>query len=471
MRNFRYRFDPLMRLKDYNIQCVEDEIASIEQTIQQLLKEIEDGRQAVHNLRRRLMEEVDDQHLIQAKRELDLFTQFTNREERRRFDEIAQCQNNKSLKQEQLIQLYQEKKVLERLKERRRQEWETEMRKEEGAAMDEIGTQKYIRRKEFGGVLLYFIVPLALLAGIAAMGYYMGVIDQSILHRIPLFNMPPQNTASTIQSATDAPQEEYITLEQLIGDPNTPMPVLLQNFAEQLEQTRKKHDQLEEWERRLEEKQAILDQQQSLLADLTRQASDYLQAYLSIKQQLEQSQKSELSQYEEDIASTLSSAKGKEIAQIMMNLYNPPDLMMEERRLNLEAQTLQNEEIQLRQQEQSMLQQNETAGVDEITVQDIQDKIQRNRERWEKNQDELAAVQEKIRDSQLLLLKILHRFQSRGRKDLFVALGKSNPDTAAQIIADFATTTSLELNKAGPTPTPLPSLGQIEDGTAPPDAE
>ncbi|MBN2327503.1 MAG: hypothetical protein JXR73_10150 [Candidatus Omnitrophica bacterium] len=471
MRNFQYRFDPVMRLKDYNIQRVEEEIAAIEQNIQRLLREIEEGRQAVHNLRRRLMEEVDDQNLIQAESELDLFTQFTNREESRRYDEIAQHKNDKSLKQEELIQLYQEKKVLERLKERRRQEWETEMRKEEGAIMDEIGTQKFIRRKEFGGVLLYLIVPLALIAGIAAIGYYTGVIDQSMLRKIPLFNPSPRSATAVIQSATDVPQEEFITLEQLIGDPDTPMPVLLQNFAEQLEQTRKKQEQLEEWERRLEDKQAILDQQQSLLADLTKQASDYLQAYLDIKQQLEQSQKSELSQYEEDIATTLSSAKGKEIAQIMINLYNPPDQMLEERRLNLEGQTLQNEEIQLRQQEQSLLQQQQTGAVDEIALQDIQEKIRLNRERLEKNQDDLAAVQEKIRDSQLLLLKILHRFQSRGRKELFVALGKSNPDAAAQIIADFATTTTLELNKAAPTPTPLPSLGQIEDGTAPPGAE
>ena len=155
MRNFRFRLDPVVRLKEYHIERTEEEIARIEGEIQRLLREIEEARAAVQDMRRRILEEVDDQHFIQAERELDLFSQFTTREEHRRFGEIAQWNREKDQRQQELVKLYQDKKVLERLKERRRTEWETEMRREEGAIMDEIGTQKYIRRqREFGGVIL-----------------------------------------------------------------------------------------------------------------------------------------------------------------------------------------------------------------------------------------------------------------------------------------------------------------------------
>jgi len=468
MRNFRFRLDPVVRLKEYHIERTEEEIARIEGEIQRLLREIEEARAAVQDMRRRILEEVDDQHFIQAERELDLFSQFTTREEHRRFGEIAQWNREKDQRQQELVKLYQDKKVLERLKERRRTEWETEMRREEGAIMDEIGTQKYIRRqREFGGVILYLLVPIALVAAVAAVGIATGVIDQDMLNKLPFFGKSPKSATATIQSPTAALEEEFITLERLIGDPQTPMPILLKNFADRLEQLRQKEQRLKEWESQLQGKQVLFEQQQNMLAQLTRQASDYLGAYQDMKRQIEQSTKSELSKYEDELSTTLSSAKGKEIAQIMINLYEPTADRAEERRLLAEEQTLRNEETQLRLQEQQAMSAPEP---DEIVLAGIGENLRLNQEKYSKNQGDLKRIQEKIRESQLLLLRILHRFQPRGRKDLFVALGKSNPDTASQIIADFASTTGAELNNIKPTPTPILSAEESEGGTAPPGA-
>lgn len=469
MRNFRFRLDPVMRLKDYQIDRLEEEIARIESEIQRFLQEIEDGRAAVRDMGRRLLEDVDDEHLLQSTRELDLFTQFMAREEIRRFGEIARLKKEKEKKQQELIKLYQERKVLERLKERRRTEWEEEMRKEDSAIMDEIGTQKYIRRnQEFGGAILYLLVPLVLIGAVAAAGFYTGIIKKEMLYKLPFMGPSPQSATSTIQAPTETVKEEFITLEQLIGNPNTPMPVLLQNFSEQLERMKQREQQLAEWDRQLQGKQALFEEQQNVLAKLTKEASDYLIAYQDMKRQLEQSKTSELSKYEEDISKTLSSAKGKEIATIMTSLYNPPTEKAEEQRLKAEEQTLRSEETQLRQQEKQLLDtQKQTGTVDETALSDLREKLQINQGKIEENKTKRTDTQQKIRDSQLLLLKLLHRFQPRGQKDLLVALGKASPDIAAQIIADFAKTTTVELNKIQPATTPIPSIDQIGSGTAP----
>lgn len=469
MRNFRFRLDPVMRLKEYQIDRIEEEIARIEGEIQRLLREIEEGRAAVETMRRRLMEEIGDDQLIQVERELDLYTQFMTREEIRKFGEIERYKKEKEKRRQELIKLYQDKKVLERLKERRHTEWEAEILKEDSAVMDEIGTQRFIRRdREFGGVILYLLVPLVLVAAVAAAGFYTGMIKKEMLNQIPFLSPAPVSATSTIQAPTETVKEEYLTLEQLIGNPDTPMPVLLQNISERLDQMKKKEQELAEWENQLKSKQALFEQQQNTLAGLTKEASDNLIAYQDMKRQIEQNKKSESSKYEEEIATTLSSAKGKEIATLMTNLYNPPAEKAEELRLKTEEQTLKTEETQLRQQEQQLLDAQKQSGtLDEKGLSDVRAKLLANQTKFTENQTKKAVVQEKIRDSQLLLLKILHRFQSRGRKDLIVALGKSNPDVAAKIVADFSKTTSDELNKVKPTPTPIPTLEQTEKSTAP----
>ncbi len=464
MRNFRFRLDPVMRLKEYKIQQVEDEMSRIEQEIQRLLGENEAGRVAVQNLRRHILEEVADQNLVQSELQLVLFTEFSVKEEQRRDGEIAKHKEEKELKHQELIKLYQEQKALERLKERRRIEWETEMRKEESAIMDEIGMQKYVRRdQEFGGVILYLLVPIVLVGAIAAAGIYTGVIDQEMLNKLPFFGAAPQSATATIQSVTGPLEEEFLTLENMIGDPDTPMPELIKNMAAIKNQLDKKSRSIAERERLLTEQEARIDKMQNMLAGETKRASDYLMAYQDLKRQLEESKTSELSQYEENLAKTLSSAKGKELAGILSELYGKPNVLenlrTQERTLLRDAPIAIKELADLKKQLQTG-----QATAAEVTAKE--DEIALNKLALEDFQKQIKE----LRDSQLLLLRILHRFQPRGQKDLFVALGKADPQTAAKIMADLVTTDSFELNNIQPTPTPLPTLADDEtgSGTTPP---
>jgi len=456
MRNFRFRLDPVMRLKEYKIQQVEDEMTSIEQEIQRLLAENEAGRVAVQNLRRHVLEEVADQNLVQSELQLVLFTEFSVKEELRRDGEIAKHKEAKELKHQELIKLYQEQKALERLKERRKTEWETEMRREESAIMDEIGMQKYVRRdSEFGGVILYLLVPIVLVGAIAAAGIYTGVIDQEMLNKLPFFGAAPQSATATIQSVTGPLEEEFITLENMIGDPDTPMPELLKNIAVIKDQLNKKAQSMAERERLLAEQEVRIDKMQNMLAGETKRASDYLMAYQDLKRQLEESKISELSQYEDDLAKTLSSAKGKELAGILSKIYGDPNQLDNLR--TQERSMLQNMPLSIK--ELADLKKQLKAGqatAAEITAKE--DEIATSKMLLEDLQEQIK----KLRDNQLLLLRILHRFQPRGQKDLFVALGKADPQTAAKIIADLVSTDSFELNNIQSTPTPLPTV--VDDG-------
>ena len=92
--------------------------------------------------------------------------------------------------------------------------------------MDEIGTQKFIRRKgRHGGVLLYLLVPFALIAAATAIGYYTGFIHEEALQNIPYLSGSIQDATVPIEVTPPAPGGEPVSdLEDFLGDPNEPMP-------------------------------------------------------------------------------------------------------------------------------------------------------------------------------------------------------------------------------------------------------
>ncbi|MFB3789032.1 MAG: flagellar export protein FliJ [bacterium] len=409
MRVFRFRLDPLLRIKAYQIERLEDELARLERQIQDLLREIEEGRRAVQDLRRRLLDRVDDASLVDAHRSLDLFRTYTSRIERQKREQIARLRQEQDKKRRVLIELYREEKVLEKLKEHRQAEWAAGERREEAAIMDEIGTQKFIRhhREERGGVLLYLIVPLALAVTVVGIGLLTGVVDQNVLKQIPFFKAAPQSATAAVETiASPTPAEETLTVEQMIGGLDTPMPELLKNISDVREKLRLWEQQLTERERDLARREALLDQKETALAGLTKEASEYLTSIREMKRDREEREKSELTKREEDLAKALSGAKAKEIAPVLSNLY-------------------------------------QAAGETDPA---------------------------KIRQNQLLVLRILHRYTGRALQDMFTAIGKTDKNTASKIIADYANVTTSELYGLEPTPTPggtpLPPPAEVIEATS-----
>ncbi len=322
MRQFRFRLDPVIRLKEYEIERKEEEIANLEDQIQQRLREIEEGRQAVENLRIRLLEQTPDHELVNAERNLDMFRAYTWKVEHEKRNEIGQLRQEQEQKRRELIKLYQEEKTLNRLKERRKKEWEKAMRKEESAIMDEIGTQKYVRReRERGGVILYLLVPI-LLAGIAAGAAFMtGAIDKSMLEKIPYLNLETRSATEPVQ-VESATESQYITPEDLFGPIDEPMPQALQNLYQMREQLAETQRQLQEREKELDMRESMIAQREQMVSDQIKQVSQNLTELKELERKREERMQSELSEREQQMADALAAGNEKNSAQLAISLFD-----------------------------------------------------------------------------------------------------------------------------------------------------
>ncbi len=385
MRNFRFRLDPVIRLKKYEIEQVEDEIREMEQQVLDRLEEIEAGRRAVQEMRRRILDETDDSELVKAERRMDLFREYTLKVELQKREEIKEIRKKQEEKRRQLIRLYQEEKVLERLKERRKSEWLAGFRREEGAIMDEIGTQKYIRRErgEAGGVLPYILIAIVLIAAVAGAGIYTGKIDRRALSRIPFLNIEAPKRTVLVKEATSTATIETYTPRDLLGDLDTPMDQTLQNIMDWRDRLNRKEDELIRREKAIETRENLLDRKIEELKESTERIVECIKILQDLRDERDEWRTGELSQFEEELTTALAGAKEKDVVQSLLNLYQSP-------------------------------------GVED------------------------AEIKKKNR---LLCLRVLHRFSERSRSSMLAEISKQNPNAAAKIYADFATLTSDELNE------------------------
>ncbi|RJP19904.1 MAG: hypothetical protein C4527_26260 [Candidatus Omnitrophota bacterium] len=417
MRNFQFRLEPVVRLKNYQIERKEEEIKELEDRIQTLIREIDEGRRQVHDMRRRLVEEVPDENLIQAERSLDLFQNYMAKVERQKQADIKKLQTEQQKKQQELVKLYQEEKMLERLREKRKADWEAEFRRQESYQMDEIGGQGFYRRnKESGGVLLYLLVPLLLVGAAAAIGVYTGAIKKEMLAKIPFLGIQIKSPtpAVSIQSATV--EGDFYTLNDMIGDPNTPMPLLLQKMAQERERLEQWAEQLRTREDELNNREKQIATHEQQLSGLVDQVTEYITTMTDLKTELEERKKSNISEREDTLAKAISAAKSKEVAPILTSLFKkekPYDDILAMQGITEEEKTVLIE--------------------------------QREKEN------------EGIRDNRLLVLRIMHRITGKGMQEMITAIGKTNPDTAADLIKAYSETSEEELYGIEPTPTPYPT--------------
>jgi flagellar protein FliJ len=404
MRNFRFRLDPVIRLKEYQIERKEEEIASIQANIQQRINEIEEGRRSVMEMRRRVMDETPDHNLIQAERSLDLFQNFMREQETLKRQEIEELEKKKTLKRQELIKLYQDEKILDRYKEKKKTEWEKEMQREDNIQLDELGTQNFLRRKsQRGGAMLYLILPLFIGAAAIAIGLYTGIVPEKYKEKIPFLKTSPSSATGEISAAGQVAsptreQSEYLTLRELIGDIDDPMPVILQNIAKEREDLNTLRLQLDEQKIMIGQREAQLAQQEQRIGELIQQASNQITVLRNLEALREERIKSEASKRELDLAMAMAkNKKSKDIPQLIINLFEAAD----------------------------------------------------------------ETEEDKKEDSKMLALRILHHYEAKDLESLFAVMAKANPGSTAQIIKAYAETSMDELygiteEDAQPQPIPEP---------------
>lgn len=328
MRTFRFRLDPVIRLKKYNIERKETEIAEIDQEIQSILQEIEDGRQQVFEMRRRLMEDVSDEDYIREEQSLDLYQHFMKQTEAQKREDIKGWEEKKAVKRNELLELYREDKILERYKEKKQADWQQETNRQENSQMDEIGIQNYLRNsKNRGGVLLYLIVPLVLLAAGAGAGVYSGMINQETLSNIPYVRDWIRSTtdAATVLSAT--PEDWTLTLEEVFdAQEGTTMAQALQNIQTKLEEVNARRAELNDRERSIEIREQSLQQDLQQMSDFVALASQQIETKRDLERQILERQQSELSQNELQTSEFVKKMDPKTGANFFGDLYTLADI-------------------------------------------------------------------------------------------------------------------------------------------------
>jgi len=403
MRPFNFRLAPVQRLKNYQIEQKEQEIAELESQEKTLIVEINEGRRQVEEMRFRLMREESDKNILQLERQMDMFRHYMSRVESQKKGEIRKLREQQAEKRKELVKLYQEEKILDRLREKKEADWNKEMRKEESAQMDEIGNNKYARkRNEWVGALVYLLLPIALIGTAAAAGIYMGYIDKSMLEKIPIIGDRISSSTQTVEVASATEPEEAFTLEEMIGNADTPMPEILQRVADMREQLRAKQLELEEREKQINRRETLMQNREQKLASIAQSVTEEIQTMRQLEAMREERQKSELSDREQQLAAMIEGNKAKDVAPVIAAMFQDDPLAA------------------------------------------------------------MAAPGEEIKptEQQLIVLRIFHRMTDKNRSEMFGELGDENPQTAAKLVEMFYKTDLDELYGITEEPNPGANTGQ-----------
>ena len=153
MKKFRFRLEPLLRLREQR----EDQKKRVVAQYQLRINEMQ--RQALE-MAERIKEEGEylrDQHRrgtvdLHWLRHYYSFVTHTQRAIARRIDEVLGLQKELTTARQELMEATRQKKVLEKLKEKQKLRYLKHLEKREVHRLDEIGTSAFLRaRTEVGG--------------------------------------------------------------------------------------------------------------------------------------------------------------------------------------------------------------------------------------------------------------------------------------------------------------------------------
>jgi flagellar export protein FliJ len=324
MRTFRFRLAALQRIKRHRIEEKEREIARLQAEIDRRLGEIEEGRRRLADLRRIFLEETPEIHFIEVERTEAVVRAYVLSVEAVRFREIAQLRKEQERRRNELIALYQEEKMLERLRDRQRAAWQQETQREEIYLLDEMGGQRHLRRREpAGGVMLYVLGVLALVAVAAAILVVQGK-HKPILERVGLLKPPvPQAAPPEIPSATSAPGE--YTIRDLYGDPDRPANVVLSNLLEVRKSLQDRERRIQEEEARLKAEREALVQSEEQLAGTIERATTEQKKLADLKKAQDDDKTNRYTQRVTEISSAIQRMKPKSAADLLTEMWKAPE--------------------------------------------------------------------------------------------------------------------------------------------------
>jgi len=319
MRAFRFRLAPLQRIKRYNIEEKEREIARLQARIEEKLEEISVGRNRLEAFRRMFLEETPEIHSTELEQTEAAFRAYTFMVERNTYQEIERIRTEQGERRKELVSLYQEEKMLERLKERQRDAWRKEAEREELYLLDELGGQAHYRRKQAGGAMLVMLGFLALLGAAGATVVLLGK-HKPILERFGL--LQPKSAGEEVVSATETARiPGELTIRDLYGDPDRPANEVLNELLEMSQTIREKRRLQQERENRLAAEREALEQSEEALEQKLENVQKKL-AELEKKQQeeLERAQSMHMQRVTE-VSNSIQRMKAKGAADLFTEMW------------------------------------------------------------------------------------------------------------------------------------------------------
>ena len=320
MRAFQFRLQSYKRIKRYQIEEIEREIGRLEEEVQRRLNQIEINRGRVGEFQRFFMEETPEIHSSQVEATEAAFRGFMMQEEFRLFREIEQIRKQQAEKRKELVKLYQEEKMLERLKEHQLDAWQKESQREEVYLLDEMGGQSYARRRRpSGGAMLLILGVVALLGAAGGILVALGK-HKMVLERLGL--LKPETVQSATDEVTVAPIRpgEY-TIRELVGDVDRPSNETLNKMMTMSETLRERQQREKEERARLETERQSLELSEKELEEKLSNIQDKIDE-LEKKQQEELArQSSRHMQRVTEVSNAVQRMKPKGAAELLTEMW------------------------------------------------------------------------------------------------------------------------------------------------------
>ncbi|OQA01097.1 MAG: flagellar biosynthesis chaperone [Planctomycetes bacterium ADurb.Bin412] len=146
MKKFRYRLDPLLRLRqqeeEQKKRAVGSLLTEINRQQNQVLEMAADLAREGQQLRQQYAQGTVDLEWIRFYR---MYVMHTQQAMARRTAEIFQIQTSLTAARQELTEAARKTKILEKLKEKKKNSYDYQLRREETRAQDEIGMNTFCR--------------------------------------------------------------------------------------------------------------------------------------------------------------------------------------------------------------------------------------------------------------------------------------------------------------------------------------
>lgn len=146
MAVFRFRLDKVLRYRRRLVELRSQEVAAAELEAADLRRRLEELGVQMTALSRSA--QAADGFDVRARRELAVWLDRLEIRSRELADEIAAAEEEAARRRTALAEAWREREVLERLRQRRREEWRRDQDRRDRAELDEIGQQRAGRARQ-----------------------------------------------------------------------------------------------------------------------------------------------------------------------------------------------------------------------------------------------------------------------------------------------------------------------------------